>query len=153
MGEKKMEMFLRIMVIFCAIALIGLTVPYWIYLKYAVDDSAWVAFAIYLISALLLIFLAFIGIFGAVKKNRGLLLYFAVVMIIMLLFAVAQIIVTTLDLTDCSDKGNNFSFLCSRNSAGYYAPVAVLLFINLFGAIVALVLRWKLVHDTSGNYY
>eukprot|EP01133_Synstelium_polycarpum_P000162 gene162-192_t len=155
MGEKKkLELFLRILVIFCGIALIGLTVPYWIYMKIAIDNEAWVGMAIYIISAVILLILAFLGIFGAIKKNRGVLLYFAIVMIVMLLFGIAQIIVTALDVAGCgSDSDSNFSFLCSRSTAGYYAPVAVLLFINLFGAIVAICLRWKLDHDTDGNYY
>ncbi|GAM27889.1 hypothetical protein SAMD00019534_110650 [Acytostelium subglobosum LB1] len=157
MGDKKTsipEKLLQIYIIFCAIALICLTIPFWIYMKYAADDSAWVAFAIYIISAIILIILAIIGIFGSIKKNQTLLLYFALVNIVMLAFGIAQLIVTAQNLKNCSNDGsNNFSFLCSKNTSGYYVPVALLLFINLTGAIASLILRWQQDKDTPGNYY
>ncbi|GAM18429.1 hypothetical protein SAMD00019534_016040, partial [Acytostelium subglobosum LB1] len=149
---KKLELVLRILVIICCIALVCLTIPYWIYIKYAADNSAWVALALYIVSCVILLILALIGTLGSIKKSRGLLLYFAVVMIIMLLFGIAQIIVTSLDVAGCKE-GGNFTFLCSTNTAGYYVPVAIILFINLIGGIIALVLRWKLNNDQPKNFY
>ncbi|KYQ88953.1 hypothetical protein DLAC_10542 [Tieghemostelium lacteum] len=152
--DRNIETFLRVLIIIIGIALLGLTVPYWIYLKQSVDNEAWVALGIYIASALILIILAVLAFIGAIKKNRGILLYFAVVMIVMLVFGIAQIIVTNLDITGCGgDANDNFSFLCSLSSVAYYLPMALLLFVNLLGAIVALVLRWRLNHDTSGKYY
>ncbi|GAM20426.1 hypothetical protein SAMD00019534_036010 [Acytostelium subglobosum LB1] len=141
------------MVIFCAIALGGLTAPYFIYMVEAYNVKAWLAFGLYIASAFILLVLAVIGLISAIKKNRGLLLYFAMTNMVMLIFGVAQIIVTSLTLTNCDDENNNFNFLCSKNTAGYFAPVAVLLFINLIATVFSLVLRWKLVNDTKGDYY
>ncbi|EGG17883.1 hypothetical protein DFA_08884 [Cavenderia fasciculata] len=153
MGSK-LETALRVIVIFCGVALACLTIPYWIYMKIAIDHDSYVPMGIYIASAIILLILAFLGIFGAIRKSRGLLLYFAVVMIMMFLFGIAQIIVTALDVAGCGDDpSSNFSFLCSVNTVGYYVPVGILLFINIFGAVMALWLRYKLVHDTEGKYY
>ncbi|KAF2070370.1 hypothetical protein CYY_008313 [Polysphondylium violaceum] len=154
MGAKA-EVLLRILVILCGIALIGLTVPYWIYMKYAIDDNAYVGMAIYIVSAVILIILAILAFVGSIKKMRSLLLYFAIVMIVMLIFGIVQIIITNLDIANCDDSGvdDNFSFLCAISKPAYYVPMAILLFINLFGAVVSLILRYKLAHDTDGKYY
>ncbi|EDR41047.1 hypothetical protein DDB_G0295689 [Dictyostelium discoideum AX4] len=131
---------------------IGFTGPFWIYFKRAADKKTFRSVAVFLVRAVILLIFAAFGNIGSIKKSKILLLKFSIINIIMLLFGIAQIIVT--NVVDCeNDPDNSFSFLCSNSEGAYYAPMILLLAVNLCGAVFGLILRYVIVHDTKGNYY
>jgi len=144
----------KIVVIVTAICLILLTIPYWIHLNYSVHQKDWVWVALDVISAVFMIILGVIGIIGALKSGRMLLLIFAIGMICMFIFILIQMIINLIDYQTC-DGSDDILFTCNYNYAGYLAPTILMLVITLAGGIAAILLRKQIVADDkpSGSYY
>jgi len=139
-------------VISCLV-LICATGPYWYYIGAQPSDGVNVAF--FVISACTILILCTLGIIGALKKSKGILLYFGLIMIVMVLFTLAQVTLTLIALSNCSDSGSFFHFMCQINEIVYFAHSTVIVIVALVCSICAFILRWRLqlVESDPDNYY
>jgi len=145
----------KIVVIATAIAIILLTIPYWIHLNYSVHHSDVVWIVLDVLSAVFMIILGVIGIIGALKSGRMLLLIYAIGMLCMFIFILIQMIINLIDYRTCDNETNLVIFTCNYNEAGYLVPTVLMLIITLVGGIAAILLRKQIVADDkpSGSYY
>jgi len=146
--------FWKIGVIFTAIAIIILTIPYWIHLSYSIDNKDYTWVILDILSAVFMIILGTIGLIGALKPGRLLLLIYAVGMLAMFIFILIQLIINAVIYQQCDDTTLYF-FTCNYNFAGYIAPTVIMLVITLAGGIFAIFLRKQIAVDDkpSGSYY
>jgi len=139
--------------------LVGLcSIPFWVYLKYAVDQDNWVNVALYVISGVVLIILAIVGLIGVFKKSRFLLLLFIIALILMVIFVLIQLIIFFVNYHSCDiDKGDKVVsdlFPCDFNIGAYLAPTIIVIAIFVIGAFVAIMLRRAYDDESgSGSYY
>jgi len=148
----------KLLTIIAAI-LVGLcSIPFWVYLKYAVDQSNWVDVALYVISGVVLIIIAIVGLIGVFKKSRYLLLLFIIALILMAIFVLIQLIIFFVNYHSCDvdngDKTVSDLFPCDFNVGAYLAPTIIIIAIFLIGAFVAIMLR-RAYEDApgGGSYY
>mmetsp|Transcript_15809 Transcript_15809/g.22016 ORF Transcript_15809/g.22016 Transcript_15809/m.22016 type:complete len:161 (-) Transcript_15809:66-548(-) len=152
----------QIILFVLCIILLCLSGWYWYYLSIAVPNKDWTAVVIYFISGGLVVFMSILGAIGAWKKYSALLLYFAVVMVIMLILGILQIILVAVAQKDCGKKNNAFDFVCDIGGGSkedllwFWLPTCALLLTNLLCFFFALAVR-KLTKNeeggTANNYY
>jgi len=144
----------KIGVIVTAICLIILTIPYWIDLNDNNVNQDWTWVALDVVSAVLMIILAVIGIVGALKSGRTLLLIYAIGMLCMFIFILVQLIVNIVIYQTCDDT-IAYVFTCDYGLAQYLAPTILMLIVTICGGIFAILLRKQLVADDKpqGAYY
>jgi len=132
------------------------SVPFWVYLKYAIDVDNWVNVALYIISAVVLIIIAIVGLLGVFKKSRYLLLIFIIVLILMIIFVLIQLIIFFLNYHTCDldQKVVNQIFPCDFNIGAYLAPTIIILVIFVVATFVSIMLRRAIEDDAAaGSYY
>eukprot|EP01102_Stenamoeba_stenopodia_P018368 TRINITY_DN671_c0_g1_i1.p1 TRINITY_DN671_c0_g1~~TRINITY_DN671_c0_g1_i1.p1 ORF type:complete len:165 (+),score=15.25 TRINITY_DN671_c0_g1_i1:261-755(+) len=130
------------------------TGPYWYYIA-AVPDSA-VNVAFFTISAVTLMLLACLGAYGALKKHKGVLLYFALVMVVMMSFTIAQVSLTLIALTSCGPGSSGFfNFMCEINQAVFFAHSTIIIVVAMMCCLCSWCLRWRLQkqEDDPNNKY
>jgi len=144
----------KIGTIFCAIAIIILTIPYWIHLSYSVTNNDYTWIILDVLSAVFMIILGTIGLIGALKPGRMLLLIFAVGMLAMFLFILIQLIINSIIYQQCDDTTLYF-FTCDYNLASYMVPTVIMLVVTLAGGIFAIFYRKQIAEDDkpAGSYY
>eukprot|EP01119_Soliformovum_irregulare_P006941 TRINITY_DN19351_c0_g1_i1.p1 TRINITY_DN19351_c0_g1~~TRINITY_DN19351_c0_g1_i1.p1 ORF type:complete len:160 (-),score=27.70 TRINITY_DN19351_c0_g1_i1:140-619(-) len=158
--SKKKNVLTVIFIILCALLFL-FSAWYWYYLYVAVGRGDTAAIVIYIISALLLIIMAFIGILSALRMFKTVIIYFAIVMLVMFILGVVQLCVVIYSSTACNSEDNPFTFICNLDpkNAGvaYWIPTGLILLLNLLCAIFSLVLRstWEPKEEKGGpkNYY
>merc|ERR1712000_752723 len=84
------------------------------------------------------------GIFGALKKKKPILMWFAMVMALMFVVTVAQLTFTMIALSDCNNEDSFFHFMCSNNEILYFAHSFAIIAICLAGFVISLMLRWRI---------
>jgi len=144
----------KIIVIATAVIIMLLTIPYWIHLNYSVEENSVVWIILDVLSAVFMIILGALGIIGAVKPGRLLLLVYAVGMLCMFVFIIIQMIMNIIFYRTCDDT-RLYVFTCNYNFAGYLAPTIIMLIITLVGGIAAILLRKELGSESKsqGSYY
>jgi len=144
----------KIIVIVTAIAIIILTIPYWIHLKYSVDNNDILWIILDILSAVFMIILGIIGIVGALKPGRMLLLIYAIGMICLFIFILIQLIVNALVYQQCDDT-TLYLFTCNYNLASYIVPTVIMLVITICGGVFGILLRKEIADDSkpAGSYY
>jgi len=144
---------LIVLLIISCIVLMCATGPYWYYI--AVNSSSGVNDAFFVISAVTLLILGTLGIVGALKKHKGILLYFGLIMLVMVMFTMAQVVLTFIALSNCADKSSFFSFMCNINEIVYFAHSTVIIIVALVCSVLAFMLRWRLkkIEEDPDNYY
>jgi len=131
-----------ILTVASSIGLLLATAPYWYYIAINPDEPLNLAF--FIISAVTLIILCFLGIYGAIKKNKAVLLYFAIIMLVMITVTFTQITLTLIALSNCNDSGSPFHFMCDINEIVYFAHSTVVVLIGLMCSVCAFLLRHRL---------
>jgi len=144
----------KIGVLVTAIAIIILTIPYWIDLDYYNREQDWVWVALDIVSAVLMIILGIIGIVGALKLGRLLLLIYIIGMLCLFVFILIQLIVNSVIYGSC-DGSVAFVFSCTYGLAQYLVPTILMFVITILGGIFGILLRKQIVADEkpAGNYY
>jgi len=144
----------KFIVIGTAIALVILTIPYWIFLKTSVDNSDWLWVILDILSAVFMIILAIIGIIGALKGGKFLLMIYAIGMFCLALFILIQMIIFLINYHQCSDTVL-YIFECNFNLGGYLAPTIIMLVVCIVGGVAAVMLFKQLKSDAqpAGSYY
>eukprot|EP01104_Vermistella_antarctica_P019005 TRINITY_DN7253_c0_g1_i1.p1 TRINITY_DN7253_c0_g1~~TRINITY_DN7253_c0_g1_i1.p1 ORF type:complete len:164 (-),score=31.71 TRINITY_DN7253_c0_g1_i1:580-1071(-) len=142
-----------ILLIAGCICLIICTGPYWYYV--AVDPSDPLNVAIFVTSAVLLIILAGLGIFAALRRNKSILLYMALVMCVMILFSIVQITLTLVALSDCNDTGSPLHFMCNIQVEVFFAHTVIIIIVAAFCALCSWFLRQRIIAQEADpdNYY
>eukprot|EP01100_Stratorugosa_tubuloviscum_P001446 TRINITY_DN1320_c1_g4_i1.p1 TRINITY_DN1320_c1_g4~~TRINITY_DN1320_c1_g4_i1.p1 ORF type:complete len:164 (+),score=55.72 TRINITY_DN1320_c1_g4_i1:264-755(+) len=130
-----------LLVVVCVCLMLA-TGPYYYYIS--VDPSSAVNVSFFTISAAFLILVAILGIVGAMKKHKGILLYFGFLMIVMVGFTIAQISLTMIALTNCLNPDSFFSFMCEINKIVYFAHSTIIVIVALISSACAFLLRWRL---------
>jgi len=130
-----------------------LTAPYWYYIAERPDSVVNDIF--FSISAAIIIIMGCVGIYGALKKKKAVLLYFAVVMILMFCFTTVQIILTFIALSDCNDPDSFFHFMCDIEQGVYFGHAFATLVITAVDAVLALLLQWRIKkqEEDPDNFY
>jgi len=130
-------------IISCGV-LICATGPYWYYI--AIQPSDVVNIVFFLISALTILILCTLGIVAALKKWKAVLLYFfSLIMLVMVMFTLAQVTLTFIALSNCSDTGSFFHFMCQINTIVYFAHSTVIIIVALCASVCAYMLKRRLV--------
>jgi len=142
-----------ILLICACVCLILATGPYWYYVAIGAGNVA--NTVIFISSAVLMIFFACLGIFGALKRNKSVLLYFALVMQVMVVFSIVQIVLVVIALSDCNNEGSILHTMCDVNEAVFFAHTTVIICVAFLASICAFFLRWRLIkHEKDpDNYY
>eukprot|EP01101_Sappina_pedata_P000243 TRINITY_DN10247_c0_g1_i1.p1 TRINITY_DN10247_c0_g1~~TRINITY_DN10247_c0_g1_i1.p1 ORF type:complete len:164 (-),score=32.95 TRINITY_DN10247_c0_g1_i1:120-611(-) len=131
-----------ILTIVSCVVLFLATGPFYYYISVAPDDEVNVSF--FAISASMLMILSILGFIGAIKKWKPVLLYFSLIMLVMVMFTVAQITLTFVALSNCGDVDDFFHFMCEINEIVYFAHSTVIIVIGLVCAVCAFMLRRRL---------
>jgi len=144
----------KIGVIITAIAIIVLTIPYWIHLSFSVGISDWTWVILDALSAIFMIILGTIGLIGALKPGRMFLLIYAIGMLCMFVFILIQLIINASIYQTCEDRVL-YVLTCNYNLASYIAPTIIMLVVTICGGVFAILLRKQLVADDkpAGSYY
>jgi len=148
------EIIWKIGVIITAVAIIVLTIPYWIHLSFSVGISDWVWVILDALSAVFMIILGTIGLIGALKPSRMLLLIYAIGMICMFIFILIQLIINASIYKTCDDRVL-YVLTCNYNLADYIAPTVIMLVVTICGGVFAILQRKQIVEDEKpqGSYY
>jgi len=150
--DKMGEVIWKIGVLVTAVFLVLLTIPYWVQLDFSDQEQDWVWVAIDVISAILMIILAIIGVLGALKRSRYLLLIYAIGMICMFIFILIQLIINLIMYHDCNS--NLYIFQCDYSYGGYLGPTIIMLVVTILGGIFAILLRKVIsAEDKQGGTY
>lgn len=149
-----LSLIYKIGVIVTAIAIILLTIPYWIHLSFSIENNDIVWIILDVLSAVFMIILGIIGIVGALKPGKLLLLIYAIGMICMFIFILIQLIIQSIIYQQCDDK-IVYVFSCNYDRASYLAPTIIMLIITIVGGVFAILLRKQIVVDAKpeGSYY
>jgi len=145
--------FYQIVVIVVGVLLCLLSLPYWIYIKYAIASSDVTNLALYIITAVFLLVIGGFVIYSAIQSKAEWLLILAIILICVFIIAFVQLIITSVTYTECTGAGTSgfFSSICYSTLASFYVPVVILLVVTLGGGIMCLLLRKKIKDEEEGG--
>jgi len=131
-----------ILTVVACVVLFLATGPYYYYLSVAPDVAQ--DTAIFIVSAATVMVLSILGIYGALKKKKGVLLYFALIMMVMLSFTAVQIALTFVALSNCADTSQFFHFMCNVEQAVFFAHSTIIIIVAIMCSVSAYLLRRRL---------
>jgi glucan phosphoethanolaminetransferase (alkaline phosphatase superfamily) len=143
MHHDQLKLFLswaiRVFLILLMIALILITIPYYIYLSQLNDTVSIIVFAI---CACFIIFVAIAGVVVAVLGTKNLIAVFATAMAGMTLLGIAQLVLVIVSISDCNTSTDQsiIQLFCNPNVANtlYYFQACATIVITLLGAVLGL---------------